>query len=157
MGRDVIGNENYGGEGDGVRPPEQPASPRRGGCNCIRSRYGTLAARNDKPRRSRVPILWVLDRVVVPVAFGAILVRFGNFMNSEIVGKATNSDFGVVFSKLGEDFPRHPAQLYEAVGYVFVFILLFGTKSIAQETIGFCEVDNSTKHILQLPAIDKLK
>ena len=71
------------------------------------------------------PILWVLDRVVVPVAFGAILVRFGNFMNSEIVGKATNSDFGVVFTKLGEDFPRHPAQLYEAAGYVFVFLLLF--------------------------------
>ena len=70
------------------------------------------------------PILWILDRVVVPVAFGAILVRFGNFMNSEIVGKATNSDFGVVFTKLGEDFPRHPAQLYEAIGYVFVFVLL---------------------------------
>lgn len=71
------------------------------------------------------PILWILDRVVVPVAFGAILVRFGNFMNSEIVGKPTNSDFGVIFSKLGEDFPRHPAQLYEALGYVFVFLLLF--------------------------------
>lgn len=70
------------------------------------------------------PILWILDRVVVPVAFGAILVRFGNFMNSEIIGKPTNSDFGVVFTKLGEDFPRHPAQLYEAVGYVFVFLLL---------------------------------
>ncbi|MEM7087865.1 MAG: prolipoprotein diacylglyceryl transferase [Bacteroidota bacterium] len=71
------------------------------------------------------PVLWILDRVVVPVAFGAILVRFGNFMNSEIVGKPTNSDFGVVFAKLGEDFPRHPAQLYEAFGYVFVFLLLF--------------------------------
>jgi prolipoprotein diacylglyceryl transferase len=70
------------------------------------------------------PILWILDRVVVPVAFGAILVRFGNFMNSEIVGKPTNSDFGIVFTKLGEDFPRHPAQLYEALGYVFVFLLL---------------------------------
>lgn len=71
------------------------------------------------------PILWILDRVVVPVAFGAILVRFGNFMNSEIVGNKTNSDFGVVFKKLGEDFARHPAQLYEAIGYVFVFALLF--------------------------------
>jgi phosphatidylglycerol:prolipoprotein diacylglycerol transferase len=70
------------------------------------------------------PVLWILDRVVVAVAFGAILVRFGNFMNSEIVGKPTNSDFGVVFTKLGEDYPRHPAQLYEALGYVFVFLLL---------------------------------
>lgn len=70
------------------------------------------------------PVLWILDRVVVAVAFGAILVRFGNFMNSEIVGKPTNSDFGVVFTKLGEDYPRHPAQLYEALGYVFVFLIL---------------------------------
>ena len=70
------------------------------------------------------PVLWILDRVVIAVAFGAILVRFGNFMNSEIVGKPTNSEFGVVFAKLGEDYPRHPAQLYEALGYVFVFLLL---------------------------------
>jgi len=70
------------------------------------------------------PVLWILDRVVIAVAFGAILVRFGNFMNSEIVGKPTNSEFGVVFAKLGEDDPRHPAQLYEALGYVFVFLLL---------------------------------
>lgn len=69
-------------------------------------------------------ILWILDRVVIPVAFGAIPVRIGNFMNSEIVGNPTNSDFGVVFQKLGEDFPRHPAQLYEAIGYVFVFAIL---------------------------------
>lgn len=70
-------------------------------------------------------ILWIFDRVVIPVASGAIFVRIGNFMNSEIIGKPTNSDFGVVFKKLGEDFPRHPAQLYEAIGYVFVFFILW--------------------------------
>ena len=69
--------------------------------------------------------LWILDRVVIPVAFGAVLVRIGNFLNSEIVGKKTNSDYGVVFEKLGEDFARHPAQLYEAFGYIFVFIILY--------------------------------
>lgn len=70
-------------------------------------------------------ILWIFDRVVIPVASGTIFVRIGNFMNSEIIGKPTNSDFGVVFKKLGEDFPRHPAQLYEAIGYVFVFLILW--------------------------------
>jgi prolipoprotein diacylglyceryl transferase len=70
-------------------------------------------------------ILWIFDRVVIPVASGAIFVRIGNFMNSEIIGKPTNTEFGVVFQKLGEDFPRHPAQLYEAVGYVFVFLILW--------------------------------
>lgn len=44
------------------------------------------------------PILWVLDRVVIPVACGAIFVRIGNFFNSEIVGKVTsNSTFGIRF------------------------------------------------------------
>jgi prolipoprotein diacylglyceryl transferase len=43
------------------------------------------------------PLLWVLDRVVIPVASGAIFVRIGNFFNSEIVGKETTSSFGVRF------------------------------------------------------------
>jgi prolipoprotein diacylglyceryl transferase len=71
------------------------------------------------------PVLWILDRIVIVVACGAIFVRIGNFINSEIIGKATGSDFGVVFKQLGEDYPRHPAQLYEAAGYVFVFLILW--------------------------------
>jgi len=71
------------------------------------------------------PILWVLDRIVIAVASGAVFVRIGNFINSEIIGKATNSDFGVIFKQLGEDFPRHPAQLYESFCYVFVFATLY--------------------------------
>lgn len=70
-------------------------------------------------------VLWILDRVVIPVALGAIFVRIGNFINSEIIGKETGSDFGVVFKQLGETAPRHPAQLYEAFCYIFVFLILF--------------------------------
>jgi phosphatidylglycerol---prolipoprotein diacylglyceryl transferase len=43
------------------------------------------------------PMLWVLDRVVIPVASGAIFVRIGNFFNSEIVGKETDFATGVKF------------------------------------------------------------
>lgn len=71
------------------------------------------------------PILWILDRVVIPVASGAIFVRIGNFINSEIIGKPTQSDFGVVFKQLGETFPRHPAQLYESFCYIIVFIIMW--------------------------------
>ncbi|MBC9796530.1 prolipoprotein diacylglyceryl transferase [Sinomicrobium weinanense] len=71
------------------------------------------------------PLLWILDRVVIPVSIGGVFVRFGNFMNSEIIGRPTNSDFGVVFQQLGETFPRHPSQLYEAAGYVLVFLILW--------------------------------
>ena len=44
-----------------------------------------------------IKLSWILDRVVIPVAFGAIFVRLGNLMNSEIIGKVTNSDFGFRF------------------------------------------------------------
>ncbi len=70
-------------------------------------------------------VLWILDRVVIAVALGAVFVRIGNFINSEIIGKFTHSDFGVVFKQLGETQPRHPAQLYEAFCYIFVFLTLF--------------------------------
>jgi prolipoprotein diacylglyceryl transferase len=70
-------------------------------------------------------VLWILDRIVIPVALGAVFVRIGNFINSEIVGTYTNSNFGVVFKQLGETNPRHPAQLYEAFCYVFVFMILY--------------------------------
>ena len=87
----------------------------------------------------RKSVLWILDRVVIPVAAGAVFVRLGNFINSEIVGKPTGTDFGVVFAQNGEAFPRHPAQLYEAVCYVFVFALLwiFYWKTKKSEQQGF--------------------
>jgi len=84
-------------------------------------------------------VIWILDRVVVPVALGAIFVRIGNFFNSEMVGYRTDSYFGVVFKALGEDFARHPGQLYEAFGYIFVFLTLwfFYWKSKKSEQTGF--------------------
>lgn len=42
-------------------------------------------------------LLWILDRVVISVASGAIFIRIGNFINSEIIGKVTDSAFGVRF------------------------------------------------------------
>ena len=70
------------------------------------------------------PLLWVLDRLCITVAFAGIFIRIGNFFNSEIVGHYSNSDFGVVFLNRGEVLPRHPVQLYESFGYLIVFLIL---------------------------------
>lgn len=43
-------------------------------------------------------------------------------MNSEIYGKPTNGNWGVVFQR-DDLIPRHPTQLYEA----FSYLLIFGT------------------------------
>jgi len=71
-------------------------------------------------------VLWVLDRVVVPVALGAIFVRIGNFFNSEMVGKPADESlpWAIVFKDF-DTVARHPGQLYEAFGYVFVFLILW--------------------------------
>ena len=120
----------------------------------------------------RRPLLWMLDRIVIPVASGAIFVRLGNFFNSEIVGKETDSTLGIKFvrdyfspndavnatqianpkeayhaiandtkfAELLQQVPaKHPAQLYEAFCYIFVFAVLFFLywKTNAKEKTGF--------------------
>ena len=69
-------------------------------------------------------LFWLLDRLTIPISLGAFFVRIGNFFNSEIVGKYTGSNFGVVFENRGEILPRHPAQLYESFGYLILFLFL---------------------------------
>jgi phosphatidylglycerol:prolipoprotein diacylglycerol transferase len=71
-------------------------------------------------------VLWILDRVVVASALGAVFIRIGNFFNSEMIGKAAEADFpfAIIFKQL-DTIPRHPGQLYEAFGYIFVFLTLF--------------------------------
>ena len=55
-------------------------------------------------------LMWILDRIVIPVSLGAIFIRFGNFINSEIIGKVTNSNLGVRFIQ-DEYSPREAVQL----------------------------------------------
>lgn len=69
-------------------------------------------------------LVWILDRLIIPTTLGAGFVRIGNFFNSEIVGKYTGNNFGVVFVNRGETLPRHPAQLYEAICYFILFFIL---------------------------------
>ena len=74
--------------------------------------------------KAKKSLLWTLDKIVPASALAATLIRLGNFFNSEIIGDPTGTDFGVVFAQLGEDFPRHPAQLYEAACYLLLFGIL---------------------------------
>ncbi|MFH6966145.1 prolipoprotein diacylglyceryl transferase [Flavobacterium sp. FlaQc-28] len=75
-------------------------------------------------RKYHVKFLWLLDKMAVGVPVTGAFIRFGNFMNSEIYGKATNGNWGVVFQK-DDMIPRHPTQLYEAFAYLVIFGILF--------------------------------
>jgi prolipoprotein diacylglyceryl transferase len=74
-------------------------------------------------RRYKADMLWLLDRIAIPTALFAFFVRMGNFMNSEIIGKPTDSFFGIVFSRV-DMLPRHPTQLYEAFAYLLIFFIM---------------------------------
>lgn len=71
------------------------------------------------------PWLFILDRLAIMVALAGFFIRFGNFFNSEIYGKETGSNFGVIFKAAGETTPRHPTQLYEAFSYLALFLLMW--------------------------------
>lgn len=49
-----------------------------------------------------ISYLWVVDRLVIVVALAGVLIRVGNFMNSEIIGKPTEASFGIVFNNSAE-------------------------------------------------------
>lgn len=79
-------------------------------------------------RNKDLSIYWLMDRIAIPVALAAAFVRIGNFFNSEIVGKATDVPWAFLFvrnQQFAELVPRHPTQLYEAIAYISIFILLF--------------------------------
>jgi phosphatidylglycerol:prolipoprotein diacylglycerol transferase len=74
------------------------------------------------------------DPAMPLVAIGVGLVRIANFINSELVGRATELPWAVIFVR-AEEFavPRHPSQLYEALleGFLMAIVLqivLFRTK-----------------------------
>ncbi|MEE9364129.1 MAG: prolipoprotein diacylglyceryl transferase [Cellulophaga sp.] len=76
-------------------------------------------------KKNKIQILWLLDRVAIGSTVTAAFIRIGNLMNSEIYGKPTNGNWGVVFER-NDLIPRHPTQIYEAVSYLLIFgVLMF--------------------------------
>lgn len=76
-------------------------------------------------RKVHRPYMWILDRIVIVVALAGFFIRTGNLMNSEIYGIETTLPWGFVFLRNGETSPKHPTQIYEALAYLGVFILLY--------------------------------
>lgn len=75
-------------------------------------------------RKTKLPYVWGLDRMMLPVCIGGAAVRLGNLMNSEIYGIETDLPWGFVFVRAGETLPMHPTQIYEAICYTLLFVLL---------------------------------
>lgn len=85
---------------------------------------------------SKQSMFWILDRIVAPIAIAGCFIRLGNLVNHEIIGVPTNLPWGFKFWNESADnlvlingefehVFRHPAQLYEAIAYFIIFIILF--------------------------------
>lgn len=67
-------------------------------------------------------ILNTIDLISVVAPLGGVFIRLANLMNSEILGFPTNVPWAFVFEH-HDSLPRHPAQLYEAIAYLLIFLL----------------------------------
>lgn len=76
-------------------------------------------------RREKKEYIWVIDRIAIIVAISGFFIRMGNLMNSEIYGVETVVPWGFVFLRNNEVVPKHPTQIYEALAYLAIFILLY--------------------------------
>ena len=76
-------------------------------------------------RKEKKDFAWMMDRIAIVGALSGFLIRMGNLMNSEIYGIETTVPWGFVFLRNHEVAPKHPTQIYEALAYLAIFILLY--------------------------------
>jgi prolipoprotein diacylglyceryl transferase len=72
-------------------------------------------------------LFWLMDHIAICILFLSSFIRFGNLMNSELIGTATNVPWAFRFL-LTDEIPRHPVVLYESIAYFIlqiVMLLLF--------------------------------
>jgi phosphatidylglycerol:prolipoprotein diacylglycerol transferase len=75
-------------------------------------------------RKYKIRLWFMLDQIALVVPLAGMFIRLGNLMNAEIIGKPTDVSWAFIFVKV-DNLPRHPAQLYEAIAYLFIFSLVY--------------------------------
>ena len=86
-------------------------------------------------KRTKLSLWTVLDNIAIATGTTACFIRLGNLMNSEIIGKATDVPWAFVFEKV-DMLPRHPGQLYEAIAYAVLCIIMWALHKKWPEKIG---------------------
>ena len=75
-------------------------------------------------KRLQVPLWQVLDNIAIVTGITACFIRLGNLMNSEIIGRVTDVPWAFIFERV-DQLPRHPGQLYEAIAYALLFVVMW--------------------------------
>lgn len=118
-----------------LQHPLEILNIRQGGMASHGAAIGLLVGLYCFARRNKLPYMWPLDRIMIPVTVGGAIVRMGNLMNSEIYGRPTDLPWGFEFVRdrhwsmpleMGGSgsLPVHPTQIYEALCYLLTFVVL---------------------------------
>ena len=85
---------------------------------------GVIVASHLFSRKNRVNHFVFLDLVALSAPIGIFFGRIANFINSELIGRATDLPWSVQFILI-DNIKRHPSQLYEAFfeGIILFFVL----------------------------------
>jgi phosphatidylglycerol:prolipoprotein diacylglycerol transferase len=97
---------------------------------------GILTALYFFSRKYQGNYWWLLDQLALVVPLAGCCIRLGNLMNSEIIGKPANIKWAFVFVR-EDTLPRHPTQLYEAVAYLLIFVIIHFINKISKQKPGY--------------------
>lgn len=97
----------------------------QGGMSFHGGLLGVLGAFWLFARRYGLRWVRVMDYLAAAAPIGLCLGRLANFVNGELYGRVTERSWGMIFPD-GGPLPRHPSQLYQAMGEgLLLFLLLY--------------------------------
>lgn len=86
-------------------------------------------------KKYEIKYLKILDIIAIVAPLGATFIRLANLMNSEMIGNPTTMPWAFIFKNV-DNIPRHPAQLYEAISYLLIFIIVFSIYKTRNVSLG---------------------
>ncbi len=99
---------------------------------------GVITAMFLYARKAQIPFFALADLAAAAAPIGLGLGRFANFINGELVGRPTDVPWAMIFPHV-DDLPRHPSQIYEALGeglILFLILAFLAQRRIVRERFG---------------------
>ena len=75
-------------------------------------------------RKHKLDLMRFADVIAIVAPIGLLTGRLANFINGELWGRATDVPWAMIFPSDPSGLPRHPSQLYEAIGEGLVLFLV---------------------------------
>jgi phosphatidylglycerol:prolipoprotein diacylglycerol transferase len=112
---------------------------------------GLLVAGLLFSKRENIDSWWLADQMCIGFMLIGGIIRIGNFFRSELIGKASALPWCVRFQNV-DDVCRHPVQLYEAITYLALWVLLsrFGRTLAGSRTGNLTGLTIATVAVLRL-------